>query len=239
MDARVRQITETNLENLHVLLRGIENAEIRVPTFQRGFIWTKRQITDFLSSVYEGYPIGSIILWNTSNKSIGPKSDASVPFPASRLHYPVTYIIDGVQRLCTLYGVLGYRMDQGPNPKFAVAFDLVGRVFRHITRREPTKSDEINLSVLFSPRLFVETQAAFFNRQDGELLVQRAMEIHDVFAGYQVPVVRILGNRELSEVFEIFIRLNTEGTRLTKSQLDEPYRQRLESGNSRLSKFDS
>lgn len=223
----VRLITDNKQENIHTLLRGIENAEIRVPAFQRGFIWTKRQIVALLSSVYEGYPIGSMILWKTSNKSIATESDDSIPFPSSpssHPQYPITFIIDGLQRLSALYGALGYRTKREHDPRFSIGFDLRGRSFRNISKKDPLQSHEILVSVLFSPTLFVEAQAAFFKREDSNLLVQRAMELHDIFTRYQIHVVTIIGDRELSEVFEIFKRLNTEGTRLRPSQLDEEYR---------------
>jgi hypothetical protein len=223
MDSTSPRVTNTKLENIHTLLQGIENGEIRVPIFQRGFIWKKPQTIELLSSMYEGYPIGSIILWNTSDKSILPKSDESIPFPISQPQYPITYLIDGVQRLSALYGALGYRIDQEQGTRFSIGFDLIERNFRGVNKRYPLTSHELLTSVLFSPTEFVETQAAFFKQENSDLLVERAMELHDVFASYQLPVVTIMQDRTLDDVFEIFFRLNTKGTRLKASQLDKPY----------------
>jgi hypothetical protein len=224
MHATGPQMTNGKLENIHTLLRGIENGEIRVPVFQRGFIWSKPQIIKLLWTIYNGWPIGSIVLWNTSNKSIATKSGDSIPFPSSHPQYPITFIIDGLQRLSALYGAFGYRTNREHDPRFSIGFDLREGAFRSISKKDPLKSHEILVSVLFSPTLFVEAQAAFFKREDGDLLVQRAMELHDIFTRYQIHVATIIGDWELSEVFEIFKRLNTEGTRLRPSQLDKEYR---------------
>jgi uncharacterized protein with ParB-like and HNH nuclease domain len=187
MHATGPQMTNGKLENIHTLLRGIENGEIRVPVFQRGFIWSKPQIIKLLWTIYNGWPIGSIVLWNTSNKSIATKSGDSIPFPSSHPQYPITFIIDGLQRLSALYGAFGYRTNREHDPRFSIGFDLREGAFRSISKKDPLKS-------------------------------------HEIFTRYQIHVATIIGDWELSEVFEIFKRLNTEGTRLRPSQLDKEYR---------------
>ena len=57
-----------------------------IPQFQRKFVWTPKKICDLVDSIYEQYPIGSFIIWNSDNKEIF-KQDASVlppPDPSNR-----------------------------------------------------------------------------------------------------------------------------------------------------------
>lgn len=208
--------TATALQFLPAILRRIENGEIRVPAFQRGFVWNTRQIKELLRSIYNGYPIGNILLWETNDRSLGAKLDTSIPFPSSRVHYPTTYILDGVQRLSTLYGVL---IDRNPEQefKFAVVFDLKNEVFKH-TRSTTLKPQFIRLSVLFSPKLYIAAQQSLLEQKDSDLLIERSLHLYNVFQQYLIPVVTIR-DRSIFEVVEIFEKLNTQGTRLKRSDL--------------------
>ena len=47
------------------LLNRIEEGDIKIPAFQRGFVWNQEQVIDLLDSMYNDYPIGSILLWNS------------------------------------------------------------------------------------------------------------------------------------------------------------------------------
>jgi uncharacterized protein with ParB-like and HNH nuclease domain len=89
------------------LIREIKDGKVKVPIFQRLYKWTSRNICELLESINNGYPIGSIFIWNYSgnedyradhsiinhitNKTEGSES----PTPS--------YIVDGQQRLTTLY----------------------------------------------------------------------------------------------------------------------------------------
>ena len=47
------------------LLNRISEGDIKIPAFQRGFIWNQEQVFDLIDSIYNDYPIGSILLWNS------------------------------------------------------------------------------------------------------------------------------------------------------------------------------
>jgi uncharacterized protein with ParB-like and HNH nuclease domain len=54
--------TILNLYDIQTLGTLVETGKIVIPTFQRGFVWRHSQVTEFLRSIYNGYPIGTIIL---------------------------------------------------------------------------------------------------------------------------------------------------------------------------------
>lgn len=72
------------------LLFKVDNGQLTMPDFQRGWVWKKRNVTEFLDSLYHEYPVGSIIMWPTNGGD-------------GRL---LDYVIDGQQRLSTLYAVI-------------------------------------------------------------------------------------------------------------------------------------
>lgn len=44
------------------------SGEIRIPSFQRGFVWDPEKVAFFIDSLFKGYPIGSLLLWRTNEK---------------------------------------------------------------------------------------------------------------------------------------------------------------------------
>src|SRR3954462_7856987 len=102
---------------LPAIFRSIRSGETRAPAFQRGFVWKPPQIFELLESVYKSYPIGSLLLWQVDQSIMRTDLSGSVPFP----HPPVTglvdFVLDGMQRISTLYGAFH-------SPEGAVAEDL-------------------------------------------------------------------------------------------------------------------
>ena len=83
------------------LLDGIELGSIGLPEIQQPFVWKTAKVRDRLDSMYRGYPVGQLLLWasptNGEAKTIG--ADAKQKAPDS-------LILDGQQRLTSLYSVL-------------------------------------------------------------------------------------------------------------------------------------
>ena len=46
------------------------SGEIRIPSFQRGFVWEPEKVAFFIDSLFKGYPIGSLLLWRTNEKLV-------------------------------------------------------------------------------------------------------------------------------------------------------------------------
>ncbi len=79
----------------------IKSGEIQIPEMQREYVWDTTKVRDLFDSLYRGYPIGYILLWdvkekNDQNRSIGTNLKS---FEVSQ------YVIDGQQRLTSLYAV--------------------------------------------------------------------------------------------------------------------------------------
>jgi len=58
------------------LMNDIENGQIKIPQFQRQFVWDEDDIRALIDSIINNYPIGSIILWKPSS----PSTAATDPF---------------------------------------------------------------------------------------------------------------------------------------------------------------
>lgn len=200
------------VQHLPTLFRRVRNGELRIPAFQRGFVWTEQQILSLLDSVYRGYPIGSLLLWKVNEPILKIESREDFPFPEVATKYPMSFVLDGMQRISTLYGVFHYG-DLNVSKLFDVHFDLLTEKFTY-----PADFDEegsyIPLAHLFSPREFLRDQQHLIERRDGELLIDRAIKIHSVFQEYMLPLVTIEG-RTANDVVQIFERVNSTGMSLS------------------------
>ena len=92
------------------LVERIVSGKIRVPKFQRAFVWRQGDLHSLLDSVFRGFPIGSILVWDTdddveSRASVGPVEIARRPGGT------VGYLLDGQQRVSTLVGTLRLPLD--------------------------------------------------------------------------------------------------------------------------------
>lgn len=197
------------VQYLPAVFRRIESGEIRIPAFQRRFVWTEAQILELLESVYKGYPIGSVLFWKVSERKLEIERDESLPFPDVEEKYPISFVLDGMQRLTSLYGVFHCK-DKLTTSVFNVIFDLRKEKFIHF---DPKQSWDayIHLSALFSPKQLLDTQKDLSKLTDGDILIDRTIKLHSTFQEYLIPTVTIT-QRDVPEVVEIFERVNSTGT---------------------------
>ena len=87
------------------LIYGIEEKGIiKIPKFQREFVWDINKTAELLDSILKGYPIGTFILWKTRErinnvKNIGNMDD----LPEMPDGTEVEYVLDGQQRITSLF----------------------------------------------------------------------------------------------------------------------------------------
>ena len=92
------------LEELAIMVRS---GDIKLPRFQRPFVWKKVDMLKLLDSIYKGYPIGSLLLWNSSQRLTSERDIAGLRVQAEPSGvYPTNYLLDGQQRLTTICGAL-------------------------------------------------------------------------------------------------------------------------------------
>jgi hypothetical protein len=110
-------------ERISALIQRINEGDIKLPTFQRPQVWNIGQAIDLLDSVYRGYPVGSLLFWLTNHKLHSERDIGGFALPETPEKYPRNYVLDGQQRLTTLYAVLTRRPEQ-LEARLRVAYDL-------------------------------------------------------------------------------------------------------------------
>ena len=85
------KFTTTSM-TISAILGLIKAEDIAIPEIQRPFVWKNKQVRDLMDSLYQGYPVGYIILWKNPNVKL---KDGTISAGKKVL-------IDGQQRVTAL-----------------------------------------------------------------------------------------------------------------------------------------
>ena len=86
--------------NLSTILDQIDLGSIALPEFQRGYVWSRDQVRRLMRSLYLGYPVGSLLTWETQTLNADARGDGPLAPGAVKL------LLDGQQRVTSLYGIV-------------------------------------------------------------------------------------------------------------------------------------
>lgn len=207
------KITPSN-PRLSSLLADVAKGNIKIPVFQREYVWSDEQIMSLLDSIYRGYPVGSLLLWSTKEPLNHERNVGGFELPKTPEDFPVNYVLDGQQRLTTLYGVFNSdtkTADAELADRFNVCFVPSTEQFVHYESADPAMS--INLrAILDTTRLLPELT------RFEDPMKRVIATLTERFKDYEFPVVTIK-DRTNQEVCRVFQRINSSGTSLSTLEL--------------------
>ena len=98
----MQEIFSNTTLTVNQLIEQIDTGALGLPELQRPFIWKDAKVRDLFDSMMRGYPIGYLMLWEC------PTLDKSIHIGVDAHSYasPKEVIIDGQQRLTSLYAVM-------------------------------------------------------------------------------------------------------------------------------------
>lgn len=89
-----------------VLITDIEKGLIKIPQFQRNFVWDPSMSANLMDSIVKGYPIGTFIFWKTKERLKSIRNIGGQNFPEADSGDFLNFVLDGQQRLTSLYASL-------------------------------------------------------------------------------------------------------------------------------------
>jgi hypothetical protein len=200
------------ISRLEELAISVRLGEIKLPKFQRPFVWKEPDMLNLLDSIYKGYPIGSLLIWNSSQKLISERSISGLPVNTEdNSFFPTNYLLDGQQRLTTLCGAL-YWEGGDENSKWNIHFDLDNEQFIHPRRRDIVSYFPLNK--LINTRDFIGQCMKFEHHDKRDHYYMVAERLLKSIKDYKIAVVKI-GDMTIDEVAPIFERINSTGRKLT------------------------
>lgn len=88
------------------LISDIEKGQIKIPQFQREFVWDIQKSADLMDSIIKGYPIGTFIFWKTKDRLRSVRNIGNIDLPEPANGDYVNFVLDGQQRLTSLFASL-------------------------------------------------------------------------------------------------------------------------------------
>ena len=187
----------------------IERGEYAVPVFQRDFVWKPNQIINLFDSILRGYPIGSLVLWNSNevHQSKHILTDEIIDAPT-----PDYYILDGRQRLTTLYGVISSQVDK--RSIFKLCFNLEKQSFEYSQKEAPFL---VEVSVVYDTFSLLDWMSSLpsvvKNEEKLHSYIVNAKNLNSLLQEYIVSEIMI-SQCGLGEAGVVFSRINSTGTRI-------------------------
>ena len=208
------------MATLDSLLSQIDSGSMLLPEFQRGYVWNRDQVRGLLRSLYLGYPVGGLLVWETETTAEDVRgTDEAV---GNR-----TLLLDGQQRLTTLYGVV-----RGRPPKFfegdkntflGLRFSVEDETFEFYSpakmKGDPTWIDVTKLFQEDGLKPFIdEFNDPKYKERFPEYL-KRLSELSNIVKR-EFHLEKIVGKDKTTDVVvDIFNRVNSGGTKLSKGDL--------------------
>ena len=216
---KTAELTPT-AQKIDRLIKRIDEGDIKIPAFQRGYVWKQNQVIELLESVVNEYPIGSILLWKSSERLRSTRNIAGYKIPDRDEAYPVNYVLDGQQRLASIYGVFSQHIEQeSDTANYNPNLDIFEIYYNFDNNEFSAKEDIAPLDkVIYLRQLLDVTTLVSALTKLNALYHKKAQALASQFLNYEVPVVTI-ENRNREDVGIIFERINNTGTRLSTLDL--------------------
>lgn len=207
---------------LEDLLNDIANGEYKIPVFQRDFVWKTSQMIALFDSILKGYPIGSLLFWNTKGYKT---KDEIGPYIIKKQNNDVRYVLDGFQRISTLFGVLinpkeyKEKINKHELKNFLIYFDVRENNFSYIRNQRDKNVYSIPLYEIYDNReLFTflrELDKEDITEINKNKYIDNARNLHNILHKYRLPYVEIKGG-DIKSAVEIFSRINSTGTEISE-----------------------
>jgi hypothetical protein len=201
------------------LIDRISSGDIRIPAFQRDFVWEPEQVAFLLDSIYKEFPIGTIILWRTDSRLKSEKKLGYFTLPEPQKDYPVNYVLDGQQRLTSLFSVFQNDLEPDTKDWVDIYFDMLAEeniqesLFLALSDSEVDPDRHFPVKTLFD---IVGYRKATTGLSDERL--KRIDELQSKFKEYLVPN-EVFESDDRNKVAIVFERINRAGTELNVFEL--------------------
>lgn len=207
------------------LLEDIALGEIGLPDIQRPFVWNTTQVRDLFDSMYRGYPIGTLLLWEN-----GFPGEHRVIGSDVKQKTPDLLIVDGQQRLTALYAVMkgipitdkhfhSLRLRIAFHPateRFEVANTAIERDpswIADISMLWHPETDLFSFISDFLERLAQRHDLTPEQRQRIPKAIQRLVNL----VNYPITALEISAQATEEQVSDIFVRINSKGRTLNQA----------------------
>lgn len=204
---------ENQTKNYSQLFNDIDTGLVKIPQFQRDFVWEKEQTAKLIDSIIKGFPIGTFIYWKTDEELKSIRDIGNITLPKTPKGDKTFYVLDGQQRITSLYAIRkGCRITlEGKEIDYKDIF---------IDLEKPIDSDEEVVFTEVKENVRKISVYELLNSEVDQLQENYSDKMKEIW-GYQsrlssyiFPVIS-LNNYPLEIACEVFTRINTGGKPLS------------------------
>ncbi len=203
-----------NNHPIQTLLSWVISNEIAIPEIQRPFVWDASKVRDLIDSLYKGFPIGYIIAWQ--NPAVRLKDGSSSKGKK--------ILIDGQQRISALMAaILGKEIidKDYQRKRIVIAFNPDEMIFE--VSNPAIQKDKrwiADISKIFAPEFKLLDKLKEYCTNNPEMNEEKILNAFDSLKSIiNIPVglIELSPELEISEITEIFIRINSSGVTLNQA----------------------
>ncbi len=209
---------------ISTILDHIDSGHMALPEFQRGYVWNRDQVRGLFDSLYRRHPIGGLLVWVTESHSALYRGEGQLAAGVVKL------LLDGQQRMTSIYGVV-----RGKPPRF---FDGNANAFTglhfHVEQQAFSFYQAVKMK---DDPLWIDVSKLMQNGTQGlgEYVSRLGTEpqLSAKVGDYVARLSRLLaildidlhveevtgGDKSIDVVVDIFNRVNSGGTKLSKGDL--------------------
>ena len=210
---------------LNYLIEDIKRGNIALPDIQRPFVWSSAKVRNLFDSMYQGYPVGTLLFWETGNHTGTRQIGGGEQDRVAKL-----LIVDGQQRLTSLYAVLtgsSVLTKSFESKQIQIAFrpsDETFDVADAAIRKDPEFIPDItalwNQGYKPTVKAFLarlgESRDQDIPEEEEERLENRIDRVRDL-RDFRFQVIELNTSADEEQVAEIFVRINSEGVQLNQA----------------------
>jgi hypothetical protein len=202
------------------LISQVISGQIRVPAFQRGFVWDANMVAYLMDSIYKGYPFGAILLWRTKERLNFERKLGPFELPNADPDYPVDYILDGQQRVTSIFGVFQTEIPEVSAEDWTkVYFDYKANPDMQESQFVALSDQEFDPNRHFLIRNLFDTTAYRRATKDfDDQLAEKIDKVQSVFKEARIPV-QLIPTENRTTVAIVFERVNQRRVELDTFQL--------------------
>ena len=222
-------------QRIYDVVRAIRD-EYRLPSIQRSFVWDPEKIYKLMDSILNDYPIGSFLVWKPSVKIRTRKfaqdySEGSRFISEEEPVQPACLVLDGQQRLQSLYlsffgsydgKYLYFKADSNPEGEES---DLRYQ-FQFLTPEQAAQDSHwiipkeiVGLKIEEIPEFVKKRFGEDPDEAKARIIRNLAKFIRAFNIEERISFQEVEENLPYNDVLEVFVRVNSGGVILTKSDL--------------------
>jgi len=221
---------QPTIVRLQVVIETLRSGNLLLPDFQRPFVWKDDQRLRLFDSIVKGLPIGSLMIWRTSQKVAIKSQLDGIALPGPAKGVIRSYLLDGQQRMFTLYAALGAATsgEPGERRRWPIYLDLEldqktgeekeGEARFCLARRDrkvPVTWFPLS-SALVNKRVVAFQQALWDSKtEEHDRLADRAEEVANLIRDYPIAIVPLVVE-DLGLVTQAFSRVNSAGSPMSE-----------------------